>query len=270
MKRLELGFVGFGNMASAIAQGVAGAGKTLPQSIGIYDVDRDKLGEWRARGARVFSDIPSLVRDCSTVILAVKPQVFPQVLPLVKEGVCPDTVLVSIAAGITIRSVKKAMGFDCKVIRIMPNTPLMLGEGASAVSREAPVTDEEFAFVMDIFSAAGIAREIAPDKMDEIVPVNGSSPAFFYLLAKTAADWAEKNGLCRDSAMALFCQTMTGSARMLMESGKGPQELIDMVCSPGGTTIAAMEALERGGFAAAVEAAFDDCARRSRELAGEG
>jgi len=267
MNKLDIGFIGAGNMAGAIMNGIVGAGKVPPGCIGVYDVDAEKRTIWSDRCFAVFEDIPSLVKNCSTVVLAVKPQVFPQVLPQVCQGISPKTVLVSIAAGITTASIKEAMGFDCKVIRVMPNTPLLLGAGASALSREQPVSDAEFDFVMDVFAAAGIAREVEPTQMNQIIPVNGSSPAFVYLMAKTVVDWAEKKGIDSESAMSLFCQTLTGSARMLMESGKSPQALIDMVCSPGGTTLASMEALRQHNYTGVMEEALDACVKRADELA---
>ncbi|MDR2931650.1 MAG: pyrroline-5-carboxylate reductase [Oscillospiraceae bacterium] len=268
MPKLKLGFIGAGNMAGAIIGGVLKKGLMPASQIGIYDVDAAKGTRYQAGGHPVFQDAASLAATCGIIILAVKPQNFSEALSEIAPAVTKETLLVSIAAGITAQSIKKAIGFDCKVVLVMPNTPMLLGAGASALSRVEPTTPEEFERVMDIFAAGGVAREIDASKMCEVIPVNGSSPAFIYRMAGDIAESAARYGIDADAAMALFCQTLVGSAKMLMESGKSPEELITMVCSPGGTTLAAMEAMGEAGFSEAVAAAFDACVKRAKELSG--
>lgn len=269
---LKLGFIGAGNMAGAIIEGVTGSRFIMPHEIGVFDIDSGKLGSFRQRGFRVFSGVAELCEDCDAIVIAVKPQNFTDVLPLVKAGISKsgapaEKLLISIAAGITAENIKQAVGFDCKLVLAMPNTPLMLGCGATAISAESTVTQEEVRFIKSIFSCAGIAELIPQNRMREVIPVNGSSPAFFYYLAKILIDCAEKSGIDAETAKRLVAQTMAGSAKMLAESEKSPQELIDMVCSPGGTTLAAIKALDDNGFNKAVEAANAACVSRAYELA---
>lgn len=262
----SIGFVGAGNMAGAIIGGVLRKGIFRPEEIGVYDVLEEKREQYAAAGHPVFDGVEALTAACGTVVLAVKPQVFPAVLPKVKKAMTPDKLLVSIAAGISAASIQDAVGFPCKVVLVMPNTPLLVGEGATALARVEPTTVEEFETVKAMFAAAGIAEEIDSSKMKEVIPVHASSPAFIYLLTKVIADCAERHGIDREASVRLFCRTLAGSARMMTETGRTQQELIDMVCSPGGTTLAALEALEKAGFTDAVTRAFDACVRRAEEL----
>lgn len=263
---VKIGFVGAGNMAGAIIGGAVEKGGYAPEEIGVYDISPEKREEYAARGCRAFANVEELVAACGTIVLAVKPQVFPAVLPQVKTAMTADKVLVSIAAGITAQSIQEAVGFPCKLVMVMPNTPLLVGEGAAALSRVAPTTPAEFQEVRALFAAAGIAEEIGPDKMREIIPVNGSSPAFLYLFAKVIVECAQREGIDPDTANRLICQTLVGAAKMMTDTGKTHQELIDMVCSPGGTTLAALEAMETAGFSDAVRAGFDACVKRAKEL----
>ena len=263
---LKLGFIGTGKMAGAIIGGIIGAGLVSPQGIGVYDVNPCQQESFTRQGCRAFEDIPSLVSGCGTVFLCVKPQSFPEIMPLVKEGMRPDTLLVSIAAGITAQSIKRSVGFDCKIVLAMPNTPLMLGQGAVALARIEPTTVDEFEQVKSLFVSVGAAQEIDSALMCEVIPVNGSSPAFIYLFAKILIDKAVQTGMDESAAKNLMIQTLIGSAYMLRDTGFTPDELIDMVCSPGGTTIAALDELHRQDFTGALSAAFDTCVGRAKEL----
>lgn len=263
----KIGFIGAGNMAGAIISSLLGRELLPAGKIGIYDVDPEKRKRYAAEGHPVYDDAQQLVEDCPTVVLAVKPQVFPQVLPRVKGAMTPDKLVVSIAAGIGAGYIQNALGFPCKLILVMPNTPLLVGEGATAMSRVEPATAGEFEEWKGVFATAGIVEEIPPDKMNAVMAVHSNTPAFLYLLAKTVAACAERSGIDFDAANRLFCQTMVGSARMMTRTGKTHQELIDMVCSPGGTTLAGLAELEKQGFVQAVEQAFDACVRRAEELA---
>lgn len=267
MRELPIGFIGTGNMAGAIIGGVVGKGLLRPEEIGVFDVDGDKLSEYSAQGHRAFGSVRELAQGCRTIVLSIKPQSFDAVLPQLREGVSPGKVVVSIAAGIPAERIKTAVGFDCKVVLAMPNTPLLLGCGATALSRVDPTTPEEFAFVKSLFESAGIAEEIESSLMSEVIPYNGSAPAVVYLLAKLMADSAEEMGIERGKADRLFLQTLMGSTQMMLQSGRSQQELIDMVCSPGGTTLAGLTAMREAGFGEAVRAYCDACVRRAKELA---
>ena len=264
---MKLGFIGAGNMAGGVISGIINTGSLKPADIAINDVLPEKRADYSAKGFVVYDDIGNLTNACDTIFLAVKPQNFAQVLAEIAPHMAPDKVLVSIGAGITAQSIKAAVGFDCKVVLAMPNMPLLLGYGAVAVARVEPTTEAEFAAVRALFDGAGITGEIAPDQMNQIIPVNGSGPAFVYQFARVMARCAEDNGIDGDVAMKLFCQTLIGSAHMLMESGLTASELIKEVSSPGGTTVAGMRALEEFGFNTAIEKAVEACANRAAELA---
>ena len=266
---VPVGFVGTGNMAGAIIGGITGKKIFAPGQIGVFDVNREALAEYTQRGHVAFESAEQLVAGCKTIVLAIKPQVFDVVLPQIAKSMAPEKVLVSIAAGISAERIKKAVGFDCKVVLVMPNTPLLIGYGATALCRVEPASEEEFAFVKRIFETAGIAEEVDCSLMKQVIPVNGSSPALVYLLAKLMADNAGRVGINREAADRLFLQTLIGSAQMMLQSGKTQQELIDMVCSPGGTTLAGLAALREQGFEQAVAAYYNACIRRAEELSGE-
>lgn len=151
----------------------------------------------------------------------------------------------------------------------MPNTPLLLGKGATALSRLSGVTDEEFGFVKEIFDCSGVSVEIPPDKMKEIICINSSSPAFIYLFAKPFMDFCKNNGISDEAAKLLFTHTLIGAADMIGNSGIGIDELIKMVSSPGGTTIAGLSALYDGNFTDTVYEALERCTKRAHELGGQ-
>lgn len=264
--KYQLGLIGAGNMAGAILHSVLGQ-KLLPaEKIIAYDIDKVKLGEFSKLGVCAASDFAELAENASVVLFAIKPQNFGEVLSQLAPHCCRKQVFVSIAAGISADYLKKALGFDAKLVLVMPNTPLLIGCGAVALSRVEPTTEEEFSFVKSLFSASAQVEEIAPTQMNEVIPFNGSSPAFFYLFAKILVEEAVRLGFDENAANRLVCSTMIGSARMMLESGKNHQQLIDMVSSKGGTTLAALDALREHDFESAVLAAADACIRRAREL----
>ena len=207
-----------------------------------------------------------LVEACDYLVLAVKPQNFEEVLQEIRPSANESIVFVSIAAGVTPAYIASKLGFDAKVVQVMPNTPLMLGEGATALSCNKMVTEEEFAFVRSLFDCAGITEVISLDKMNEIIPLNGSSPAFLYLYAQQFVRYGVSVGLDEALCLRMFAQAMIGSAKMLTDSGKSIDELITMVSSKGGTTIAGLSGLRENGLEKAVEDCCERCVKRAYEL----
>lgn len=264
--RYKLGFIGLGNMASAILHGILSKDNLPASVIAAYDVDEAKCSAFKGNGIAIMSDAGQLTRECEYVFLCIKPQVMGDVISSIRMSAGQHNVFVSIAAGIGAQYIKDGLGFDAKLILVMPNTPLMLGAGASALACVEPTSAQEFAFVKNIFASAGVSEEIPADKLKEIIPVNGSSPAFIYLFAKIVADYASEHGIAYDVALRLFSQTLIGSARMLTESGMTPTELIRMVSSPGGTTVKALASLEENGFATVIRSAMKACIDRAYEL----
>ena len=260
----RIGFIGCGNMASAMIGGLIKTGCD-PALINVFDIDADKARAFGERGANVCSDEPDVAIKSDFVVLAVKPQVMK---PLLEKlgGANKNAVYVCIAAGVSTASVKRFLGYDAKVVRVMPNTSLLMGLGATAMSHSEPVSDAEFAFVKGLFESSGIVEEVGEDMMNAVISVNGSSPAYVYYLAKAVVDGAEKQGIDRDTALRLFAKVLEGGAKMLTDSGLSPDELIDRVCSKGGTTIEAINVFDARGVEDAVIEGMEACTGRACEL----
>ena len=263
---MKIGFIGTGKMAGAIIDGIISSQMQRPDGIAVYDINKDVCDNYQTRGFHACNTIGQLVSDCEYVVLSVKPQSFTDVMAEIKAYANPDTVFVSIMAGISAEAIKKGLGFDAKVIRVMPNTPLLVGYGSIALSRVEPATIRELDFVKEVFASAGKVEEISPDMMNEVIPLNGSSPAYIYLFAKVFVDRAVELGFDAGVANRLFCNSLIGCAKMMMETGKTHQELIDMVTSKGGTTFKGLEALSRNHFDQALLECFDDTIERAYEL----
>ena len=260
----SIGFIGCGNMASAMIGGILKTGYD-PALINVFDIDADKARVFSERGVKVRADETDVAVNSDFVVLAVKPQVMKPLLE--KLGACSkNAVYVSIAAGVSVASVKRFLGYDAKVVRAMPNTSLLMGLGATALAHSEPVSDEEFVFVKTLFASSGIVEEVGEDMMNAVISVNGSSPAYVYYLAEAVADGAEKQGIDRGVALRLFAKVLEGGAKMLTDSGVTPEELVDRVCSKGGTTIEAVNVLDRRGVHDAVVEGMEACTSRAEEL----
>ena len=257
----KLGVLGTGNMGSAIINGISASGMDV--EVFAYDKDAEKLS---SLPVNICPDESTLVSECKYVLLAVKPQVLGSVLDELASAVTEDTVFISICAGISADFIRSHTIENAKVILVMPNTPMMLGAGASAMAQGDNVTDEEFAFARSVIGSCGITEVVPMDKMKEIICINGSSPAFIYLFAKGFIDFAAENGIDSEAAMNLFSATLVGSAKMLTESGMTVDELIKQVSSPGGTTIAGLEMLYAGDIVGHVKDACSACTERAYEV----
>ncbi len=258
----RLGVLGTGNMGSAIINGIINSGMDI--EVFAYDKDAEKLS---SLAVNICSDEKSLVSTCKYVLLAVKPQVLGSVLDELAPAVTDETVFISICAGVSEDFIRSHTIETAKVVLVMPNTPMMLGVGASAMAKGDGVSDEEFTFARSVIGSCGITEVVPMDKMKEIICINGSSPAFIYLFAKGFIDYAAANGIDVDAAMNLFSATLVGSAKMLTESGMTVDELIKQVSSPGGTTIAGLEMLYAGDIVGHVKDACAACTERAYELA---
>lgn len=268
MNDVKIGFIGAGNIASAIVGGISSGVYINTNNIYIYDLISEKAEAIATCGANTVRTPCEVASSCDVVFLTIKPQIYPAVLEEIKGAITPATVLVSVAPGISIEQIKKAVGFDCKVIRTMPNTPLLLGQGAVAVCTASPVTPEEFETVKQIFASSGIVAQVEEAQMDAVIAVHGSSPAYIFLMAKAVVDYAVSEHISYDAALELFAQTLRGAADMLIKSGKTPDELIAMVKSPKGTTEAALETLEAMHFYNALTQGMKSCTKRAVELGG--
>lgn len=261
----KIGFIGAGNMATAIIKGLI-AQKGGADFINVFDVSEKALESMKALGANICASGAEVVKNSGIIVLAVKPQNYAEVLESLKTEADESKTFVSIAAGISIGYVQSGLGCNCSVMRVMPNTPLLLKKGATALCPSGNMSDSDRQTIYDMFAGSGVCEYITEEHMNEIIAVNGSSPAFIYLFAKAMADYAESRGIDYGSAMNLVCATLEGSAAMLRESGDSADTLIQKVSSKGGTTIAALEKLREHGFYEAVQDAMDACTKRAEEL----
>ena len=263
---VSVGFIGAGNMGFAIIKGIAGT--NLKESVKLFAYDPkpemlDRLGQF---GVAPCNTEKELAESCNYIFLAVKPQQLDVVLDAAAAGLDKNKVIISICAGITAEYIQSKTLPDAKVVLVMPNTPLLLGEGASAMAKNSAVSDGEFEFVKNIFASCGRAAVVPENKMKEIIAVNGSSPAFIYLFAKAFTDYAASAGIEESTAKELFAQSLIGSAKMITDSGYTIDELIKMVSSPGGTTLAGLQELYDGKMTDTVKKACESCTRRAYEL----
>ena len=263
----RLGFIGAGNMASAIMKGVIARGIVHPNNIYAFDVDLDKLNRLSAElGISMAKDNCHVVLNSDIVILAVKPNTYSKVLLEIKSCLEDRHILISIAAGITVDFIKQLIGGRCKIVRTMPNTPALVGEGMTALCTNHDLSSDELATVKDILRSLGKVEEVSESLMDAVTAVSGSGPAYVAMFIEAMADGGVLAGLPRDLAYRMAIQTVIGTARLLSESGKHPGELKDMVCSPGGTTIEAVRQLEIHGFRGAVIEAVNACMLKAKSI----
>ncbi len=264
---MRLAIIGAGNMATALAEGILKKRVLNPADINISDPDKAKSERMKEKGVNVFSDNIQAVKNADVILLAVKPNIYPVVIKEIAETEdVKNAVIVTIAPGISISSVKQQLGFDAKVIRTMPNTPAMAGEGMTAMCFEEPVTDEDLRKVKSLFDTVGKCEIMSEKLVDISVSVSGSSPAYVYMLIEAMADAAVHDGMPRGMAYTMAAQSVLGAAKMVLETGKHPGELKDMVCSPGGTTIGAVRVLEEQGFRSSVIDAMIECNRIAAEM----
>jgi pyrroline-5-carboxylate reductase len=266
MKQYQFGFLGCGNMGGALA---LAASKVLDaEELAICDASPEKTEFLTTNKRATCLSLEELAQSAKYLFLAVKPQsftgVFDRIRPIL-QGRTDRFILVSIAAGITVEKIHALSGVDCPIIRVMPNTPVSVGEGMILYTANAETTEEEINGFLHGLSAAGILDAIPESLMDAGGALSGCGPAFVYLFAEALADGGVQCGLPREKAQAYAAQTLLGAARMMLETGKHPGELKDAVCSPGGTTIEGVHALEAGAFRAtasgAVIAAFEKTAK---------
>lgn len=262
----KIGFIGAGNMATAIIGSLMGQNDGKADFINVFDLDKDKCDIMSKKGINIKKSAVDVMLASDITVLAVKPQNYSEVLEVLKPEITENKVFVSIAAGISIAYVQTLLDCKCPVVRVMPNTPLLLGKGASALCPSDNISDEDKQIVYNMFAGSGVCEYITEEHMNEIISVNGSSPAYIYLFAKAMADYAQECGIDYDKAMYLICATLEGSAKMLKESGDSADTLIKKVSSKGGTTIAALDCLESLGFYDAVKKGMAACTKRAEEL----
>ena len=263
-------FIGTGNMATAIISGMLSAGHNAG-IITVYDKFAEKAATFAEKGVNVASSIKDAVAASELIILAVKPQNYAEVLSeIAQSGVNTDSkTFISIAAGISTAAVSKMLGRDAAVVRCMPNTPLMVGKGVTAICKNAAASDEDFALVHSIFGSAGMTLSLDESQLNTVICANGSSPAYFYYFIDAMVRSAKSQGLeCDDrTLLEAICRTVIGSAEMLMASDKTPAELIRAVTSPNGTTERAMNVFYEEMTDEIIDRAMRACTDRAEEMA---
>ncbi|QIB68864.1 pyrroline-5-carboxylate reductase [Aminipila butyrica] len=264
---MRVGFIGAGNMGGAILRGCLASGQVLPTEVCVCGRSPEKLEALcQELGVQSCGSIRELVESSQVIMLGVKPNMFPEVLPQVAEAYSSDKVLVSMAAGITMASIGEGVSQSAKIIRVMPNTPAAVGEAMTSVSRNPQVNDEEFAEILELFQSIGRAEEVKEELIHCVIGVSGSSPAYTYMYIDALAEAAVKNGMEKEQALVFAAQSVLGAAKMVLETGVDPVQLRINVCSPGGTTIEAVERLQHLGFAEVVQSGFQAAVDKSRKM----
>ena len=264
---MKLGFIGTGNMAGAIMGGIINNEIFRPEEM--IGADISPAGRERVKetyGIQVTADNREAAEKSEVLILSVKPQYYAEAIAEIRDCVSDDQLIITIAPGKTLAWLEEQFGKPVKIVRTMPNTPALVGEGMTAACVNSYVTEEEKAYALKILGSFGKVEVVPEHLIDAVVAVSGSSPAYVFMFIEAMADAAVAEGMPRAQAYQFAAQAMYGSAKMVMETGKHPGELKDMVCSPAGTTIEAVRVLEERGFRSAVIEAMKACADVSRNM----
>lgn len=265
---MKIGFIGLGSMAGAMIGGILKQGIAAPEDIiGSAKTQKtlDRIHE--KYGIEVTLRNAEAAGASDILFLAVKPGLFPEVIKEIRAEVRSEALVVSIAPGHTLEALKKAFGRpNLKLVRCMPNTPALVGEGCTGVCAAENVKEEDLERVLEILRSFGTASVVPERLMDVVVGVSGSSPAYVFLFLEAMADEAVAEGMPRAQAYEFAAQAVLGSAKLMLETGKHPGVLKDMVCSPGGTTMQAVKVLEEKGFRGTVMDAMEACIRKSKSM----
>jgi pyrroline-5-carboxylate reductase len=264
---LAIGFLGAGQMATALAGGWIKAG--------LLDTTRSRAADPFAEARAKFEKATAIgtlngnrdvAEACDLLILAVKPQVLPTVLEELRPALHARHLVISIAAGVTLQALTDSLGSTVRLIRVMPNTPCLVGASATGYSPGGAATPDDVELVGKLFGAVGKAYRVSEPLLDTVTGLSGSGPAYVYMLIEAMADGGVRCGLPRDVSISLAAQTVFGAAKMILETGQHPAILKDAVTSPGGTTIAGLQVLERSAFRAATIDAIEAATNRAKEL----
>ena len=267
LKGKRLGFIGAGNMAEAMIRGIIGNQVVQPDQIIASDVSAERKEHLSsAFDIRIAADNVSLVDQSSVIFLAVKPQAVPAVLKDISANAGAETLLISIAAGVPVKTLAAGLPKGPRIVRTMPNTPATVMEGAMAIASDSPARPEDLETVETLFRPIGRTVRIEEKLIDAVTGLSGSGPAYVFMILEALADGGVKMGLPRDVAETLAAQTLMGSAKLFLETRTNPGQLKCMVTSPGGTTISGIHELEKGGLRASLMNAVEAATLRSMEL----
>jgi pyrroline-5-carboxylate reductase len=268
--KLSIGFLGAGKMATALAKGFIRAKLVTAKEIIASDVSEEACAAFaKETGAKTTAFNPDVAKFANVLILAVKPHQVSEALAEIRDTVNEKHLIMSIAAGVTIAKLEANLGSDARVIRVMPNTPALVGSSATgfALGKSADAADAEIA--TKLFLSVGVAFQVKENLLDAVTGLSGSGPAYVYLFIEALSDGGVAAGLSRDIATKLAAQTVLGAAKMVLETGQHPGALKDMVTSPGGTTIEGLHELEKGKMRGTVMSAVRAATDKSKKL-GQG
>lgn len=264
----RIGFIGTGNMGSAMIGGLIKTGTVNERQLYVSDRSKESLDRiqksWKSINCSL--DNKNTVENSDIVILAVKPQVYEAVIKEISSYWDNEKIIISIAAGITIDQMEKMFVKEVKIVRTMPNTPALVGEGVTAYCFNKHISEEEMEFLLPVFESFGIVEKIEEKFFHAVIAVSGSAPAYVFMFIEAMADAAVLQGLPRAQAYRMASQAVLGASKMVRDTGTHPGILKDAVCSPGGTTIEAVAALEEGGLRSTIINAMNKCAEKSKEM----
>ncbi|MEG1441253.1 MAG: pyrroline-5-carboxylate reductase [Oscillospiraceae bacterium] len=264
---MKIGFIGGGNMATALINGLIKSGKFLACDITLSDRDDKKLEKWNECGVNTTKSNLEVAENSDIIVFAVKPNVIVSVLEeLSLKDKKTEKIYVSIAAGVSIEFLETLLGKDKNIIRSMPNTPAMVGCGMTVISPNANVSAENLHIIEDTLAGVGDTVVMDEKYINVVTALHGSSPAYIYMLIDAMADSGVKYGIPKNVSLKIAAKAVEGSAKMVLESDEHPMKLKDDVCSPGGTTIAAVCDLEKTGFKASIQSAIDECIKKANEM----
>ncbi len=264
---MKIGFIGCGNMAAAMIAGIVDSGVFAPDAVMASNPSRGKLEAIQAsHGIRITQDNMSVAEFADILVLAVKPYFYEQVAEEIRESLPETTIVVTIAAGISIEKMQTQLGRPQPVVRTMPNTPALVKAGVTAVCKSQEVPADIYGEVVKFLKSFSKVVELPESKMDVVPAISGSSPAYVYMLIQAMADAGVRDGLTRKAAQEMAAQAVLGAAKMVLETGLHPEDLKDRVCTPGGTTIEAVLTLEQKKFRAAVQEAMKACTEKTKEM----
>lgn len=263
---MKLGFIGCGNMATAILKGIIDKQIIAAKDVIVSDASSQALEKATEMEVMTTADNKEVVKEADVIILAIKPQYIGAVIEEIKESVSEDTLFISIVAGKTIAWLEEKFEKPIKLVRTMPNTPALVGEGMTGACKNERVTSEDMEVALNILRGFGLVEVVPESLIDVVVSVSGSSPAYVFMFIEAMADGAVADGMPREQAYRFAAQAVLGSAKLMLETGKHPGQLKDMVCSPAGTTIEAVRVLEEKGMRSAIIEAMKACVKKAKEL----
>ncbi|MEW6306115.1 MAG: pyrroline-5-carboxylate reductase [Verrucomicrobiota bacterium] len=268
--KLTIGFLGAGKMATALARGFVNAKLVAPAQLIASDVSEEARAAFgKETGAKITAFNPDVLKAADVLLLAVKPNQVSDVLGEISRQFKERHLLISIAAGVTLAKLEEKLPAGARVIRVMPNTPALVGASATAFATGNAATGEDAAIAQKLFSSVGLALQVKESLLDAVTGLSGSGPAYAYLMIESLSDGGVAAGLPRDVATRLAAQTLLGAAKMVLETGQHPGALKDMVTSPGGTTIEGLHELEKGKLRGTLMNAVRAATEKSRRL-GQG